>query len=862
MGQEATHGHTLPPQPTSFVGRENEVADVTATLTDPACRLLTLAGPGGSGKTRLAIQVASDLLDTHAFSDGVYFVPLQSVTEVEFFTSAIADALTVSLSGQEEAEVHLLNYLRDKELLLVLDNVEQLLDTGSLALLVDMLNAAPAVTVLVTSREVLQLREEWLYPIHGLPVPDDEDAEDFDAYEAVQLFVERARRVRPDFSPAEERRDIVRVCRLVDGLPLAIELAASWRRTLRCASIADEIERSIAFLETDLRNVPDRHGSMRAVFDHSWQLLTPEERNVFKRLSVFRGGFRREAAEEVAGTSLSVLSTLVDKSLLRCEPNGRYQVHELLRQYAEEKLEASAMDATDAHEAHCMYYAEFLRSCTEEALSGGRQLEMKAKIAADLDNVRKAWRRAVDRGDADAIGDGATALYLFYQYESRYREGADAFERAVQSLDCGPDAILAELLVRYALFCIRLGQLDTAEAALQRSRALHAGLETPPDGYANDPVAVLGILAAIRGEYDAVARLGEEARRRSEAHGHKWNQPTAYYVLTQAAQAKGEYQAAQKYARRAYALVEALDEHWFMAYCHNELGNVARAMGRYDDARHHYRASYDIREAFDDPEGMAVALTHLGNVALLQKDYDEAGRCYERSLTIYEDVSDRGGRATALEGLGRVACETGDYEIARQQLYEALEIAADIRFVPRILSILISAGELLLHTGHAQRGLELLEIACHHAAGNHEIKGRAEQVLADHRNKPSEDVHAATERAPADTDLDTVVADLQAELAVPTVVEGAEEERSKGAEERAGAPAPPHSGSSALIEPLTDRERDVLELLAEGYTNREIAEELIIAVGTVKSHNHHIYGKLGVKNRAEAVARAIELDLL
>jgi predicted ATPase len=381
--------HHLPAEPTSFVGREKELAELLRLLTNPNCRLLTLVGPGGIGKTRLAIQAARAFQQETA--QAVYFVPLQSVSSGEGLISAVVDALKFPLSGQAAPQLQLLHYLRDKTLLLILDNFEQFLGAGGALFLPDLLEAAPSVKLLVTSREVLNLQEEWLYPVQALPYPGDVDqTDDITDYSAIQLFVERAQRVRRDFSLVEEQTSVSRICRLVEGMPLAIELAASWTKTMPCALIAAEIERSLNFLTSKLRNLPEQHRSMRAVFDHSWALLSPEEQRVFKRLSIFRGGFRREAAEQVAGASLLNLSALVDKSLLRWDPDGRYQIHELLRQYAEEHLHDALEELADIHYLHCAYYANFLESRWAGILAG-KQREVRAEITADLDNIRAAW---------------------------------------------------------------------------------------------------------------------------------------------------------------------------------------------------------------------------------------------------------------------------------------------------------------------------------------------------------------------------------------------------------------------------------------------------------------------------------------
>jgi predicted ATPase len=654
--------HNFPPQPTSFIGRTEEIAEITDLLANPACWLLTLVGPGGMGKTRLAIQVATQMLygaslsfdkptnrRHEGFTHGAYFVSLQAIQSLAFLIPAIADAVNLPLHGQPPPRIQLLDYLRDKQMLLVLDNFEQLLtppvsppeggmkggvppfggETGGIPpfggetggalpsgeeregmtpsakarekipppeeiplegepqeatdLLADILNETTGVKLLVTSREILNLQEEWLYHVQGLPAPQDDHTDgDLDGCAAVQLFVERARQVRRDFSLDDELAGVIRICQLVEGMPLAIELAAAWTKSLPCPEISAEIQRNADFLRTSLRNVPDRQRSMQAVFDYSWQLLTEKERDGFRRLSVFRGSFSREAAERVASAPLPSLSALVDKSLLRSEPDGRYQIHELLRQYAALQLAQSPEDVARVYDTHCAYFADFLRDRWED-LTGGRQLEAITEIRAELGNIRAAWGWAVELTKVEEIQKSTQPLSWFYQFQSRYLEGANAFERASQSLtrldaEEQTDLALVALLTERGWLYIRLGRIEEAEAVLAKCQAIYRRLDIPPvPGEGTDPLLPLGIIALIRGDYATAAQIGEEARRLNEAHNHKGNLPIAFYVLARASIAQGDYESAQQYAQQACAAAEEVGDRWFMAYCLSELGTIAGA---------------------------------------------------------------------------------------------------------------------------------------------------------------------------------------------------------------------------------------------------------------------------------------------
>ncbi len=334
--------NNLPVMATPFIGRAADLARIGGLLSDPRCRLLTLAGPGGVGKTRLAVEAAS--LRPKRYAQGVHFVNLQPVSDVASVPAAIAEGLRIALSGGDAPALQLQRYLANKQALVVLDNFEYLM--GASDMLVDLLVSAPGVQALVTSREVLNLREEWQFVVEGVSVPPTgkpRELSDLLRYDGVRLFVERANRLAP-LDLYRDTASVVTICQLTEGLPLAIEMASAWTKTMTCAEIAAELEHGPSILTARLRHTPARHTSIQTVFDHSWRLLTADERAVFARLAVFRGGFRRKAAAEVAGATLEVLSSLVDKSFLRRTSEGRYQVHELLRQYGEARLAESGDD--------------------------------------------------------------------------------------------------------------------------------------------------------------------------------------------------------------------------------------------------------------------------------------------------------------------------------------------------------------------------------------------------------------------------------------------------------------------------------------------------------------------------------------
>ena len=815
-------------QPTRFVGRETELSETNLLLKNADCRLLTMVGVGGIGKTRLAIQLAK--VQQQTFVDGVWFVNLQPLQSGEQIISVVMDAVGIVPSGHDTPENQLLQYLQEKKILLLLDNFEHVLD--GVGILTQIIQHAPEIKLLVTSREALRLPEEWLYPVEGLPTPQSHQTDNVESITAVVLFVERARQVRPNFSLVDNRASVIRICQLVDGLPLAIEMAASWTKLLRCSEIAAEIQFNVNFLTSTLRHVPERHHSMQAVFAQTWGHLTDSEKTIFKRLAIFRGGFRREAAESVAGATLPLLSSLLDKCLLRREASGRYQIHELLRQYANGKLDSSEIEALP--EEHCRYYCDFLAQRKLGTVER-TQVETSAEIEGELENIRTAWQYAVDHSQIDALKDAAAPYFYFCQIQSRYLESVKASGHAVDEFEKAGDVRgLAQALVYQGWMLIRIGRFDQAANGLERSRVLFEELQlTPEYGMGSHPIAPLIILNVIQGDFVRAVELGEQLKGDFADSSDKQNLSFAYYGLTSAYLNHGQYEAALTNAKEAVKLTDDTGNHWFGAYCHIELGNVHRAMGHYSEAERHYRESLRIRKDYKDPEGIAVTAKHLGEISLILHDYQAAQQLYEQSLSIYQKLNDKGGLASAHHGLGQVAYRDGTPDVAAHHFREALGIASKINFVPLLLSLMIDVGTLMLENDLINRGGELLRLVHNHPASNQQQQEMAAALL---------DSSPIINDAPI-PDLDMTIIALRTEL-LDFVSDS------------------PGTKVAPLIDPLTDRELDVLQLIGQGLSNPEIAEQLFIAVGTVKAHTNRIYGKLGVTNRVEAVIKAQELSLL
>lgn len=612
--------HHLPPQPTPFVNRVNELAVIGRLLADPACRLLTLLGPGGIGKTRLALQTASERAED--FAHGVYFVPLSAVSSVDLVVPAIADALQFPLQGQESPADQLLRFLSSQRLLLVLDTFEHLLDAT--ALLTDILHAAPQVKLIVTSRERLRLQEEWVLNVAGLEISDLDDSNP-EASPAIQLFLQRARQADVQFRlGAADKPFVARICRLVGGMPLGIELASSWAGVLPCREIADQLEHSLEILTTNLRNVPERHRSMRAAFDHSWKLLSEEEQQVFRRLSVFHGGFTREAAEQVAGARLPVLAALVDKSLIQLDAAGRYDLHDLMRQYAEEKLREIPEERERILDQHCQYYTQLVARLDYDFRMGGDERALFG-LDAEIKNVEAAWQTGLDRGKPGVIvKTGGVMVYYFhvrglYQYTLKLFSG---FIQCLHELQPGRDRDLAEvrLLLGQGWYYHCLHIHDRARAVLEECRRLlykHDQIQTYEGGL-------------------------------------------CYVFLGDVAGARGEHAEARQFHQMALDIFSRIDEPFGLAVSFLHNGLRAHHLGQFQEAKQLIQGALDTSRDFDAPFGMSFTLPFLGMTCIELGDYTEARQHFLKGLAMYRFAPSAGafllitiGTAALLAAQGR-----------------------------------------------------------------------------------------------------------------------------------------------------------------------------------------------------------------
>ena len=644
----------LPAPPAPLVGREQELAEVRAQLLRHEVRLLTLIGPAGVGKTRLSLEVAADLLDE--FDDGVFFVGLEAVAGAELVGPAIARTLGVREGAGETLREVLLTYLRDRQLLLVLDNFEQVV--AAAPVVAELLSSCAGLKLLVTSREPLRVRSEWLFDLDGLSYPPDEEADGFERYGAVQLFVQRAQQFKRRWMPAgREAQAVVRICRLVEGLPLALELAAAAVRERSCREIARELESGLHALATSARDVPERHQSMWAALEHSWQGLSEVERAVLARLAVFRGGFDEAAAVAVSGSLRSVLAALLAKSVVRqtAQSDGEYRhrLHELVRQYAGEKLR-DAGESTATSDRHLDYYLNLAEGAAPR-LVGPEQAAWLSRLESEHENLRVALGWALESRQVERALRLAAALERFWYLRGYWSQGRAWLARSLaQSGSSVPSLARARALLSAGELARHQSDYGAAIALLTESEAL---FQEPGDELLRG-LALQGLayVAHNQGDFDRARTLWEELLPLFRAHGDTWRIGQALHGLGYVLLNQGGVERAEQLFAEGLRLYRAVEDKGAIADSLTFAGSVALQRGDLSRAQALCAEGMLLHREIGNKHGLAWALRLLGSVMQEQGDYDQAETYDCESLRVRYELRDEHGSAWSLEGLAEVAC--------------------------------------------------------------------------------------------------------------------------------------------------------------------------------------------------------------
>lgn len=718
--------HNLASRGTSFIGRDLEIAELGEMLRKGSCRLITLLGQGGTGKTRLALQLAQGQLASGQFPGGVYFVELEFLLQPSALAPKMAEALGLSLQGQEEPSIQVQKYLQDKDVLLILDNFEHLLEAA--ASVSELLGRCPRLKLLVTSRARLQLEEEWLFSLGGLLYPsgDQVDVAQARGFEAVDLFVERVLQADRSFKLTPETWPAVAdICALVGGSPLALELAATWIGVVPLSDMVTELKRDLDLLSTQTRKVA-RHQSIWATFEYSWALLTPQEQTVLKKLSVFKGGFTRSAAAEVASASIPMLASLLGKSLLQTAPTGRYDFHPLLKHYLREKL--SEAEAPRVFASHADYYFGLLKQF-RQARRGPKEPEALDAIGADLDNCLAAWRWAVTEAKIECLYH-TNELCVYFDKRSRCQEGIEVFKEAAASLnetDPSHRHALSVLLHRQAKLYLVLRQAELAKGLAERSVDLARGLQD--EAVLSKALTMLGAATKSLGDYARANLYFQEALKLAGATDGSEQDATYLMNLARAERALGNFEEAGAHLHQALKIKRDSGDQFGEVMALNQLGILSETTGAYKQAEAFWQEALDLAEAISYNSRIPFLLYNLGSCYLRRGESDQAQHLAQDILRMTKSHADPTVEIIAYSLLGRQATKRGAYRQALAHLQQSLNYAWQNRAMTRVLENLVWLAEWWAEQDLQEEACKLLRLIEAYLAMDSHVTAKAQMMF-------------------------------------------------------------------------------------------------------------------------------------
>ncbi len=800
--------HNLPQPGTPFVGRHADLEVILRSLRDPACRLLTLLGPGGIGKTRLALESGRILATGHSgsalFPDGIWFVSVPESQGGQALEFALATALAQRFHPSESPRDQVIRFLTTRKTLLLLDAMEHRME--EIRLLTDLLHHCPGLTMLVTTRERLRLKEEWVLDIKGFPAPGHSSATEPSEPTSADLFLACARRVQPDFGLGGPGgvNALHAVCRMVDGSPLAIELAAAFTRFLTLEEIECRVRSSLDFLTAHFRETTERKVSLKAVFDSAWERLSAGERKILCRLSVFRGGFSLAAGEYVAQTGLDVIAGLHDKSLLQHSAEGRFQLHELIRHYAERKREETGTEGRKAQIRHAGFFSRFLLERYSMMLGAEPQVHGR-EVEKEIENIRAAWEWAMQERRISFLRDAMEGFSAFCEWKGWLQEGVEKLNRIGDLLPAPPwrgpgyPSLQSKRLLFQGRLLNRMGCYARAAEVLN---ACLAHLQSYPDAEtAAWALFHLGDSAQLEGKYEEARRYLQKSIAASRHSDHTRCSMEALSRLGRVSMELGDQEEAR--SRLLESLAVARKEKWIalMIYTLSHLGYVDYFRNRLNSASEFLLEALHLARHAGDRPSMVWACLGLGYIAEHDGDFCEARRCYQEGLEVAGEIGDTFSKARAvmllgecdrrsgsfreairhytealtaarsigsrflvainLGNLGLAFSALGDVPRARRYVQESLEVSCEIGGDVVLLQAVIAYASLSVSKGDFGRARELLTAVLHHPATRSDLRMEAESILL--RIPPSETGSSALRPGKGKT-LDRIAHELEAGL--------------------------------------------------------------------------------------------------
>ena len=630
----------LPTSPTPFIGRISELTTLRGMLRDSANRLISVVGPGGCGKTRLALEAARGLQDH--FTHGVYFISLSAHLPGNPLWPVLADVMHLRMREKHDPEQQILDYLQAKNILLIFDSFETVLDKA--AWLDKLLQYAPYLTALVTSRVYLEISAEQIFTLGGMSVPELGEIDRAEKFDAVQLLVSFLHQRKPGFALDNNSRiAAIRICQILQGFPLGLLLASAWAGFYSLEEIASQIESNLDFLEVNWSNLPERQRSLRATFDYSWKLLEENEQAAFSALCIFRGEFTRQAAQSVSEANPQEMRRLLDKSLVMLRDGDWYAIHALLRQYGMEKLSLLPSVSQVVSQRYSSYYLEKLEQW-EAGLKGSQHAETLAIMNLIFNDLRSAWEWACHQVDVDRLSHGLEGLCLYYELSARFKEGMSACQVAADcmaELNSTQISILqARLHIWQSCFCRLLGELETAQRLRDK---------------------------------------GSEIANRLAASGMDTRSVQAFvYLESGKALFAADLKLAREQLLHSVDLYRIIDDPYRLAISLGALGEILQHSGYYTEAIEPLTECIAIRRASGDLRGLAHALTSLAFTYVRTGQFEKCISLLDESLAIIQSIGDKVSMADELLSKGRLMIWQGRLEESCPPLEQCLPLYYDL----------------------------------------------------------------------------------------------------------------------------------------------------------------------------------------
>lgn len=768
--------NNLPIQSTRFIGRESELKTIAHLLAQPECRLLTLVGPGGVGKTRLGIEAISQLHGTQPHS--IYYVPLATYRNPTTIYNPIANALNLSFNNPGDQTAQLIDHLKHRRILLLLDNFEHLLPAAPF--LINLLEGVPGLRLMLTSRERINLQVETIFEVHGLPFPLHPDDPDFEQYSAVQLFIQNARRVSPRFTlHPEDKKPLIRICSQVEGLPLGIELSSAWVRAYSCQEIADSIQKNLDFVHTSSPDVPERHRSLRAAFDHSWSLLSEEARRTIGKLAVFRNGFSLDAAEHVAHADPNMLASYVDKSILTKQSNERFLMPETLRAYVIELLKSDPLEYENLLDIHSEYFSNYLAGMMPKFASEQGSAAIK-KIHLDADNIRAALNWAMDHHHWSAFAQSIDPMMSYFELQGRFREGRDIsrdilirvtalvgmqqpyinhallgwdgwFSFRLGFTQDGLDKINSRLayaqsqgdlrtsaltLILLADAHSRLGDQETALREIEQCLEISEELFTSSipyllgvHGYA---LTIYGLILLKLNRIEAARQALNQSSAALVESGARYGFIRLLDVKARLAKAEGHHEESRVLRSQALEIATEFNDRHSIAIIMNNIGESFEYLGDYQAALSYTSQAERISDEIGDRQLSATSNNNLGYITLrLNYPSSDVIPYYEKSLAMFRQLGNVYGTFYTLRDIARAWLVAHNIAPARTYLVEAMRIGIDLNEPLLVLHLLSGVARLLAQSNHSAQAVQLCSIVLHHPQAEPVLQQEAKLLLAE-----------------------------------------------------------------------------------------------------------------------------------